>query len=712
MILIIDDSLTFREELREACEDAGYRVLVADSGEEGLRIAADHRPSAMVVDGMLPGIDGATVIRRARVDAALRGVPCLLLTASEDHGEELRALDAGADAFVRKTETTSVILARLGAILRSGQSHPDDRAIVSLQGPKKILAVDDSETFLHELADALREEGYEVVLARSGEEAIDLLSVQSVDCILLDLVMPGMGGQDACRRIKSDPIMRNIPVLMLTATEDQEAIIEGLGAGADDYITKANDFQVLRARVFAQIRRKQFEDENRRIREQILRRELEAAEARAAQELAETRAALTDELSQKNSELVAAKAQVEDYARTLENRIKERSEQLGKVEQQLRQSQKMEAIGQLTGGIAHDFNNLLGIVTGNLDLLIERLEADSESKELAQEALEGALHGASLTQQMLAFARRQALQPQLVDLNEALTAMTGMLRRTIRQDIAITMAPADYLWPALCDKHQVEDIILNFAINARDAMPNGGKLLIETANVRLDEEYAGYNIDLVPGDYVMLAVTDSGTGMPPDVIERAFEPFFTTKPTGQGTGLGLSMVYGFTKQSGGHVKIYSEVGYGTTIKLYLPKAESEVNIAFANVRPDEPARAGRHATILVVEDNPSLRDLAVKMIRGLGYTVYQADDANDALVIMDEKEIDLLFTDVVMPGGMTGLSLAAAAKERNPKIKILLTTGYSEAFVKSENGDRQQTELISKPYRKQDLASKISDILG
>jgi DNA-binding response OmpR family regulator len=711
-ILIIDDSLTFREELREACEEAGYRVLVAASGEEGLRIAADHRPTAMVVDGMLPGIDGATVIRRVRVDAALRGVPCLLLTAMEGHDEELRALDAGADAFVRKTEAISVILARLGAILRSGQSHSDDRAIASLQGPKKVLAVDDSETFLQELAEALRAEGYEVVLARSGEEALKLLSVQSVDCILLDLIMPGMGGQDVCRRIKDDPATRNIPVLMLTAREDQEAIIEGLGAGADDYITKANDFQVLRARVLAQIRRKQFEDENRRIREQILHRELEATEQRAARELAETRAALADELAQRNDELAAAKAQLEAYARILEDRVKERSDQLGNVEQQLRQAQKMEAIGQLTGGVAHDFNNLLGIVTGNLDLLIERLEGDPFALELAQEALEGALRGATLTQRMLAFARKQPLQPKLTDLNEALVAMTGILTRALREDITIAISPAEDLWAAFCDKHQVEDVILNFAINARDAMPDGGKLLIETANAQLDEEYAALNIDVTVGDYVMLAVTDSGTGMPPEVIERAFDPFFTTKSTGKGTGLGLSMVYGFAKQSGGHVKIYSEVGHGTTIKLYLPRAAKEAGSPPIEARRQAPVRAAENETILVVEDDPGLRQVAVKLIADLGYAVRQAENPKDALAILAVDEgIDLVFSDIVMPGGMTGVNLAAIVKDLYPAIRVLLTTGYSEVFIKSEDGNTQQTELISKPYRKQDLAEKIRSML-
>jgi PAS domain S-box-containing protein len=290
-VLIIDDSATFREELRQACEDAGYQVLTAVDGDEGLRVAAARHPSAIVVDGVLPGIDGATVIRRIRLDVALRGVPCLLLTASGDHEAELRALDAGADAFVRKEEDVTVVLARLAAMLRRATSVVRPEETASVLSTKKILAVDDSQTFLQELAGSLRSEGYEVVLARSGEEALDLLAVEVVDCILLDVLMPGLSGQETCRRIKAAPSVRDVPLIMLTALDDRSAMIEALGAGADDYISKASDFEILTARVRAQLRRRQFEDENRRIREELLRKELEATDARAARELADVQAA-------------------------------------------------------------------------------------------------------------------------------------------------------------------------------------------------------------------------------------------------------------------------------------------------------------------------------------------------------------------------------------------------------------------------------------
>ena len=277
-ILLIDDSLTFRQTLRSILTDAGYNVVTAENGESGLRIAGNLRPAAIVVDSAMPGIDGATVIRRVRLDAVLRRTPCLLLTGAEGKNAEIEALDAGADAFIVKSDDASLVLARLAAVLRRSDRGAQ-QSTSSLQAPKRVLAVDDSETYLQELAASLHKEGYDVILARSGEEALDVLAVQPVDCILLDLLMPGIGGHEVCRRIKANPLLRHIPVLILTAKNDQMSTIEGLSAGADDYIAKSSEFQVLRARVLAQLRRKQFEEENRHIQEQILRRELEATEA-------------------------------------------------------------------------------------------------------------------------------------------------------------------------------------------------------------------------------------------------------------------------------------------------------------------------------------------------------------------------------------------------------------------------------------------------
>jgi diguanylate cyclase (GGDEF)-like protein len=291
-ILVIDDSATFRNKMREALEAAGYQVTTSSTGEDGLHAAVNQRPAGVIVDHGLPGIDGVTVVRRMREDTVLRRTPCLLLTGSEDRSQELRALDAGADGFVRKDEDLGVVLARLAAVLRSASAPSAIDSLSSVLGPKRVLAVDDSNTYLEELATHLRLDGYDVVLARSGEEALELAAAQSVDCILLDLIMPGLSGHETCRRMKDTLALCDIPLLMLTGVEDQQAMIEGISAGADDYIPKSSEFDVVRARVRAALRRKQLEDENRGMHEQLLRKEMEATEARAQCELAETRAAL------------------------------------------------------------------------------------------------------------------------------------------------------------------------------------------------------------------------------------------------------------------------------------------------------------------------------------------------------------------------------------------------------------------------------------
>lgn len=302
-LVVIDDSVTFRQALAGALEMAGYTVHQATNGEDGLRLATAIRPHAVIVDGVMPGLDGPTVIRRIRLDAALRRTPCLLLTASDSGGDELQALDAGADAFARKESDIEVILARIAALLRASEKEPT--AAPALLDPKRVLVVDDSESYLQATSRALSDEGYDVVLARSGQQALEMLAVQAVDCVLLDLLMPGLSGKETCELIKASPVARDVPVIIVTSCDDRDAMLESLSTGADDYITKVGDLSVLKARVRAQIRRKQFEDENRRIREQLLRRELEASEARAARKLAEVKGALVDQLQRKNEELEA-----------------------------------------------------------------------------------------------------------------------------------------------------------------------------------------------------------------------------------------------------------------------------------------------------------------------------------------------------------------------------------------------------------------------
>ena len=370
----------------------------------------------------------------------------------------------------------------------------------------------------------------------------------------------------------------------------------------------------------------------------------------------------------------------------------------------------MEALGQLTGGVAHDFNNLLQVIGSNLHLAAKDVAGNPRAEVRIQNALAGVSRGARLAQQLLAFGRRQALEPKVINVGRFIRGMDDMLRRTIGADIEFETCVSGGLWNTLLDPNQVENAVLNLAINARDAMPEGGKLTIEAGNAFLDDRYAASHQGLQPGQYVMLAVTDTGCGMPADVVQRVFEPFFSTKPEGKGTGLGLSMVYGLVKQSGGHVKIYSELGHGTTVKLYFPRVhESEEVVTDLS---STPIRGGTE-TILVVEDDEDVREGAVALLRDLGYRVLKAKDGSSAMgVIESGLPIDLLFTDVVMPGPVRSPDLARTAKERLPNLAVLFTSGYTEnAIVHGGRLDRG-VELLGKPYSREQLARKIRHVLA
>lgn len=385
-------------------------------------------------------------------------------------------------------------------------------------------------------------------------------------------------------------------------------------------------------------------------------------------------------------------------------------EQLEKARAALLQSQKMEALGKLTGGVAHDFNNVLQVLRGNLELLEGRHGRDVWTRERLYKAIEAVEHGATLASQLLSFGRRQALQPLVVNLAVMLRGMDDLLRRALGELIDVETVIAGGLWNTLVDPNHLENVVLNLAINARDAMPEGGKLTLELSNAMLDEHYTALTEDVRDGQYVLLAVTDTGTGMTQEVLERAFEPFFTTKPEGQGTGLGLSMAYGFVKQSGGHVRIYSEPGHGTTVKIYLPRS-MEAAVDLESRKPV--ALTGGTETILVVEDDRRVQATVVETLRQLGYTVLKADDAQSALVIVQSGiPVDLIFTDVVMPGPMRSTELATQATRLLPHLKVLFTSGYTQNAI--VHGGRLDAgfHLLSKPYSREQLASKIRRMLG
>ena len=394
---------------------------------------------------------------------------------------------------------------------------------------------------------------------------------------------------------------------------------------------------------------------------------------------------------------------------------REAQQTLEETRERLAQSQKMEAVGQLTGGIAHDFNNMLHVMLGSLAMIGRRLTTQEPALLRHLEiARQGAERAATLTRQLLAFSRRQPLQPRPLDPNRLVSGMSELLRRTLGEGIAIETVLAGGMWPMAADANQLESAILNLTLNARDAMPNGGRLTIETANSHLDEGYAREHAEVTPGQYAMIAVSDTGAGMTREVAEKAFEPFFTTKGVGSGTGLGLSQVFGFVKQSGGHAKIYSEPGQGTTVKLYFPRHLAEAVAAEEASAPPTPAlRGAQSETILVVEDDEAVRAYAVDALRELGYRVLAAPDAADALRQLDaEPAVDLLFSDVGLPGGMNGRELADEAQRRRPGLKVLFTTAYARNAIVHQGRLDPGVELIVKPFTYDALAAKLRRVLA
>ena len=383
------------------------------------------------------------------------------------------------------------------------------------------------------------------------------------------------------------------------------------------------------------------------------------------------------------------------------------------LELQLRQAQKMEAIGQLTGGLAHDFNNMLAVVMGGLTLARKRIATGrhDEVEPLLDGALDGAERAAQLTRRLLAFARRQPLAPEQVDVNRLVSDMSDLLGRTLGEAVRLETVLAGGLWRALADPSQIENAVLNLAVNARDAMPDGGRLTIETRNAHLDEEYAAAHAETRAGQYVMIAVTDTGTGMSAEVLAQAFDPFFTTKETGKGTGLGLSQVYGFARQSGGHVRIYSEPGQGTTVRLYLPRDVAPVTAAQALAARALP-RGQDGEVVLVVEDEDRVREMSSAMLRELGYGVIHAASAAEALALLERQpEISLLFTDIVMPD-TNGRQLADAARRLRPDLPVLFTTGYTRNAIIHNGVLDAGVQLISKPFTLDQLATKVREVLG
>ncbi len=389
---------------------------------------------------------------------------------------------------------------------------------------------------------------------------------------------------------------------------------------------------------------------------------------------------------------------------------REQAKALRQAEAQLRQSQKMEAVSNLSGGMAHDSNNMLGVIIGSLDLIVPLVKDNPEVAELVEEAISAAVSSAELNSRLLAFARKQTLRPERIVPNDLISGIVRLLRRTLGENIEIVLDLSNDLWPIIADSVQLQASLTNLATNARDAMPNGGRLSITTANQYLDAEYAALNVETTAGDYAAIEVSDTGTGMTPEVVQHVFEPFYTTKDPGKGTGLGLSMVFGFIKQSGGHISVYSEPGVGTTFRLYLPRAADETGPAAMTRSVLSVHGAGE--SVLAVEDSPKLRQVVMRQLSELGYNPIEADGPVAALAILERRKIDLLFTDVVMPGPLNGIALARQVLERWPTVKVALTSGFAgRTFDDLADAQGVPLHLISKPYRLTELATLLRRVL-
>jgi PAS domain S-box-containing protein len=424
-------------------------------------------------------------------------------------------------------------------------------------------------------------------------------------------------------------------------------------------------------------------------------------------------ARLFDAVQRELQERRRAEHALKELNANLEHLVKQKTDELTRNAEALRQAQKMEAVGQLTGGVAHDFNNLLQIIVGNLDTLTRNLPPEAgRLRRAASQAMNGARRAAALTQRLLAFARRQPLDPKPIDANSLIRGMSELLHRTLGEIYQIEVVLAAGLWKAEADPNELESALLNLAINARDAMPDGGKLTLETFNAYLDEAYASSHAEVIPGQYSAISISDTGTGMDAETLSHVFEPFFTTKDQGKGTGLGLSQVYGFVKQSKGHVKIYSEVGEGTTVKIYLPRLFSDGADEEVGDAPAIPEAAAGEV-ILVVEDDPDVRAYSVESLRELGYHVLEAKDGPTALQVLSINggKVDLIFSDVVLPGGLSGAEVVAKAREKDPALKALFTTGYSRNAIVHHGRLDKGVHLLPKPFSFEDLAVRVRDLL-
>jgi PAS domain S-box-containing protein len=833
-VLVVDDNADLRDYMRRILRQAGHDVRVAVDGQAALDAAREAPPDLIVSDVMMPRLDGFGMLRELRGDPVLRETPVLMLSARAGEEARVGGLESGADDYLTKPFSARELLARVSGNLHLARLRRDtertlreeSRTLEILNRIGKAVAAElDLSRAVQIVTDAATELTgaafgsffYNVQDDKGGSYRLYTLSGAPKEAFAdfpmprnTGLFAPTFNGEGIVRidDVTKDarygrnaphqgvpsghlPVRSYLAAPVISRTGEvlggllfghpqpgvfdarAERIVIGIAAQAAIAIDNARLYQAAQTEI---VERTKAEAALRELNETLERRVTEAVTDRdRLWELSEDLLAVADfagnlqrispswsatlgysthwllthsylELLDQNGVAVVT-AYLDRLRRTgtpvrYETRLrrvdgawrwvawtvsldpasglihgvgrditadKETTEALQHAEEALRIAQKMESIGKLTGGVAHDFNNLLQVIGGNLQLLAKDVAGNDLAGQRVRNALAGVARGANLASQLLAFGRRQPLAPKVVNLGRFIRALDDMFRRALGDGIEIETVVSGGLWNTLVDPFQVENALLNLAINARDAMKGHGRLTMEAGNASLDDAYAQRNVDVTPGQYVMVALTDTGSGMRPEVRERAFEPFFTTKPEGQGTGLGLSMVYGFVKQSGGHVKIYSEPGHGTTVRIYLPRVREEEDLE--TLVDAGPLKGGKE-TVLVVEDDEDVRSTVVEMLSDLGYRVLKAKDAQSALAIVESgAPIHLLFTDVVMPGPLRSTELARKARERLPDVAVLFTSGYTDNAIVHAGRLDEGIELLSKPYTYEALARKVRYVM-
>jgi len=719
-ILLADDNADLRDYIARLLRERGHTVETVADGAAALAAVRGARPDLLVTDMMMPRLDGFGLLRAIRQDPALQDLPVIVLSARAGEEARVEGLDAGADDYLVKPFSARELMARVDSCLAMARLRQATAAAVRdearlLETLNRTGASLASELDLERLVQMVTDGGVELTGARFGAFFYNVLDDAGGSYMLYTL--SGVE-RSAFARF---PMPRNTAVFAPTfegrgvvRSDDirmdprygRSAPHHGMPEGhlpVRSYLAvpvTSRTGEVMGGLFFGHPEAGRFTERHERLMSGI------ASQAAVAIDNARLYQAAQREINHRT----AAEGALQQLNEQLESRVAREIQVRRQAENALQQAQKMEAIGQLTGGIAHDFNNLLQVVSGNLQLLGRDVAGNERAQARVQNALTGVSRGSKLAAQLLAFGRRQPLEPKVVNIGRFIRGVDELLRRALGEEIEIETTVSGGLWNTFADPGQIENALLNLAINARDAMHGRGRMTIEVGNSFLNDEYTLAHPDVSPGQYVMLAVTDTGIGIEPAILDKVFEPFFTTKAEGHGTGLGLSMVYGFAKQSGGHVKIYSEVGLGTTVKLYLPRSHHSEDLL---VEVSQKPVVGGSETILVVEDDEQVRATAVEMLADLGYQVLKAPDADSALAVVESGvPIDLLFTDVVMPGNLRSPELARRARERLPDIAVLFTSGYTENAIVHGGRLDEGVNLLAKPYTREALSRKIRHVLG